>query len=112
MRNESLGEQIEAQIRDRDITKPLLDEIVRLESEVERLRGQLERLGWHEYQATIATLRAVLRAARLYIMRGDKSDNLIDDIEQALATAQDCDCEGIILKAGGHRVDCPLNEAA
>ena len=22
-----------------------------------------------------------------------------------------CDCEGIILKAGGHRVDCPLNEA-
>lgn len=23
-----------------------------------------------------------------------------------------CDCEGIILKAGGHRVDCPMNEAA
>ncbi|KKL64361.1 hypothetical protein LCGC14_2165810 [marine sediment metagenome] len=31
----------------------------------------------------------------------------------SLKTApESCDCEGIILKAGGHRVDCPLNEAA
>ena len=32
--------------------------------------------------------------------------------QKALWREEECDCEGIILKAGGHRVDCPLNEAA
>ena len=31
--------------------------------------------------------------------------------QKALWREEECDCEGIILKAGGHRVDCPLNEA-
>ena len=44
MRNEGLGEQIEEQIRDRDITKPLVDEIAKLEKEVERLRGWLGKI--------------------------------------------------------------------
>jgi len=42
MKNESLGEQIEQSIHDRDATKPFIDEITRLEKEVKRLRRALE----------------------------------------------------------------------
>jgi len=36
---------------------------------------------------------------------------LVVEWELPTDTGGECDCEGIILKAGGHRRDCPLNEA-
>ena len=99
MRNESLGEQIEESIRDREATKPLIDEITQLQAEVERLRSRLrgtESARDHnaklaiECGTTIATLRGKIEKAigklNWMLAPGQTRKEAVEILSEALAT--------------------------
>lgn len=78
------------------------------DSEVERLRGDKVEMSKHmaTLAQTIARLRGINEetSRRLALARAKL-------VKRGGVYEEECDCESVILKGGGHRVDCPLNEA-
>ncbi len=68
------------------------------------------RLG-QRLEALETAIKTALKKLNWMLAPGQTRKEAVEILTEALATAQDCDCESVILKADGHRVDCPLNEA-